>query len=231
VIVAIAVAGGIAVFVAWRLVARGRVSVWVAMGLVEGAAGVAALAARRAPLSPRVAPATAALAGLGAGVALYVATAAFVLVVRRWPVFDRHVAEIYDQRKGLSLPVALVVAAGVTAAGEELFWRGLVQGRLATTLGWTGAAIVTWAAYVLANAASRSLPILAGAVVSGAVWGALALWTHGVLASLLCHALWTALMLSFPPGGTRARRPEAGAGQTGRDGNGNHRPDPYGAAS
>ncbi len=204
-IIGIAVAGGLGVFVAWRLVALRKTSVWVALGLVEGAAGLAALAAGRTPLSPRVAAGWAALAGLGAGAALYGATVAFVLVVRRWPPFDRHVAEIYDQRKGLSLPAALVLAAGVTAAGEELFWRRLVQGRLAESIGWTMGALVTWGAYIVANAASRSLPILAGAIVSGAVWGVLALWTHGVLASLLCHSLWTALMLAFPPGGAQAR--------------------------
>ena len=197
--------GALAVLVAWRLVAAGRASVWVAMGCVEGAAGVATLAARRASLSPEVPPVWAAVAGIGAGLALYLATAAFVVIVRRWQVFDRHVAEIYDQRKGLSWPVALLLAAGVTAPAEELFWRGLVQGRLAEAIGWPLAALATWGIYVAVNAASESLPIVAGAIVSGAVWGALALWTHGVLASLLCHAVWTALMLSFPPGGDRGR--------------------------
>jgi len=206
VITAIAVAGAVAVFVGWRLVATGRTSVWVTMGAVEGAAGIAALVTARAPLSPQVAPGVAAAAGLGSGVALYLATAVFVLVVRRWPRFDRNVAEIYDQRKGLSLPLALILASGVTASGEELFWRGLFQGQMVTPVGWVGGALVTWGVYILANAASGSLPILAGAIVSGAVWGGLALWTHGVLASLLCHSAWTALMLSLPPGGARRRR-------------------------
>jgi membrane protease YdiL (CAAX protease family) len=120
-------------------------------------------------------------------------------------VFDRHVAEVYDQRKGLSLPTALVLAAGTTAMGEEFFWRGLFQSRLAATMGWPLAALVTWSAYVVANAASGSLPILAGGIVSGAVWGALALWTHGILASVLCHAVWTGLMVTFPPGGPSRR--------------------------
>lgn len=198
--------GGAAVFLAWGLVRRGSVSVWVAMSSVVGAAGLASLASGRIHLSPRVGLAWSAVAGVGAGVILYLATAAFVLIVRRWPVFDRHVAQIYDQRKGLALPVAMVLAALVVAPGEELFWRGLVQGRFAQAIGWPGATAITWGAYVAANAASGSLPILAGAVVSGAVWGALALWTRGVLASGLCHAVWTALMLAAPPGGPAARR-------------------------
>jgi membrane protease YdiL (CAAX protease family) len=138
---------------------------------------------------------------------LYVATAVFVLLVRRWASFDRHVEEIYDQRKGLPLSLALVLAALVVAPGEELFWRGLFQSRLAATTGWVVAAVLTWLIYIAANAASRSLPILFGALVSGAVWGALALWTRGVLASLLCHAVWTSLMLIFPPGGAKRSTP------------------------
>ena len=49
------------------------------------------------------------------------------------------------------------------------------------------------------NAASGFLALVAGAVVGGAVWGALAWWTHGVLAPLLCHGVWTGLMLVRPP--------------------------------
>jgi membrane protease YdiL (CAAX protease family) len=202
------IVGAIGVLVAWRLVVVGRVSVWSAMGVATGGAGLAALATGRLALSPKVSAGLSATAGVGVGVLLYLATAAFVLVVRRWPQFDRHVEEIYDQRKDVPLPLALVLAALVVAPGEELFWRGLFQWRLSGVMGWVGAAIVTWLVYVGVNAASQSLPILAGALVSGAVWGALALWTHGVLASLLCHTVWTSLMLVFPPGGTKRRMPD-----------------------
>jgi hypothetical protein len=200
----------VAVFVAWRLVALGRASIWPALTPVMAAAGIASVATGTLALSANVAVGLAAVAGLGAGLLLYLATAAFVLIVRRWHVFDQHVAEIYDQRRGLSLGLALLLAAAVNATGEELFWRGLWQSRLAVTIAWPAGAVVTWAAYILANMASRSLPIVAGAVVGGAVWGALALWTHGVLAPLLCHAVWTALMVAVPPGGPGPVRRRAG---------------------
>ena len=200
-------AGAAGVLLAWRLVVAGRVSVWAAMGTVSGGAGLAALAAGRLSLSPKVAWGWAASAGIGVGVLLYLATAAFVLLVRRWPQFDRHVEEIYDQRKGLSLPVALGLAALVVGPGEELFWRGLFQWRLAGATTWPVGALITWAVYLAVNTASESLPIVFGALVSGAVWGALALWTHGMLASLLCHTVWTGLMLVFPPGGAKRRAP------------------------
>ena len=206
-IVALMVVGGLAVLVAWLLVRAGRVSIWPAMSVTLGLLGAASVATGRVSLSDRVSVGAATAAGLTGGLGLYLATASFVLVVRRWPVFDRHVREIYDQRKGLSLGVALLLAAGVTGPAEEFFWRGLFQSRLAEAIGWVGASGVTWACYVVVNLASGNLPIIAGGVVAGAVWGGLALWTHGVLASLLCHVVWTALMLAIPPGRPQAGRP------------------------
>ncbi len=173
--VVIMAAGAAAVLVAWRLVASGRASIWAAMSGTVGAVGLAALATGKVSLSPRLSWPWAGAAGLGAGVALYLATAAFVLLVGRWPRFDRHVRAIYDQRKGLGLGPALLLAAGVNAPGEELFWRGLFQWRLARAAGWPAAAAATWAAYATVNLASENLPIVAGAVVGGAGWGALAL--------------------------------------------------------
>jgi membrane protease YdiL (CAAX protease family) len=198
--------GAIGVLGAWWLVRAGVLSVWVAMGTASGLAGLAALATGRLHLSGRFHWTRAGVIGAGSGALLYAATVAFVLIVRRWHVFDRHVAEIYDQRKGLPLAAALVLAAGIISPGEELFWRGLFQGRLTEPIGSALATLATWAAYVSANAASGSLAIFAGAVVSGAVWGALAGWTRGVLASVLCHSVWTGFMVAWPPGGPSRRK-------------------------
>ena len=66
-----------------------------------------------------------------------------------------------------------------------------------------GAAGITWLVYVATNSASASLPIIAGAVVGGALWGSLAVWSGGMLASLASHMLWTGLMLALPPGAGR----------------------------
>jgi membrane protease YdiL (CAAX protease family) len=205
IVFAIMAVGAAGVVVVWRLVAVGRLTIWTGQVAWFGAAGLAAVATGRVDLSPRVAWGWAVAGGVGAGAALYAATIAFVTVARRWPAFERHVDQIYDQRRGLSGAAAIVLAAAVVAPGEELFWRGLFQGRLALAVGWLSAAVLTWVAYVGANAASVSLPIVAAAIVSGAVWGGLALWTHGVLASVCCHALWTALMVAAPPSGPTDR--------------------------
>ena len=58
--------------------------------------------------------------------------------------------------------------------GEELFWRGITYRVGVDTLTTAGiAAVATCLLYVVANLPSRSLPIIAGAVVGGALWGAL----------------------------------------------------------
>ena len=200
----LAVAGAAAVAAGWRLVARGRVSIWLAQGVLLPVLAVLSLLTGLIAASARVRLPVAVLAGLGAGFALYLATIAFVAIVTRWwPAFTRGVTAIYGQQGRLSALAAAAIAALVAAPGGEIFWRGLVQPRLAATLGWTAAAAATYVAYVAANAASGNLPIAAGAVVAGGVWTALAWWTHGVAAGICCHALWTGLMVLVPPGGRR----------------------------
>jgi membrane protease YdiL (CAAX protease family) len=192
-------------FVAWRIVVVRKASVWGVMAMVTGTLGLASLATRDLEIVGHVGWAWAVGVGVATGLALYVATATFVLIVRRWPRFDRQVAEVYDLRKGLRLGTALLLVAGVYAPGEELFWRGLVQGAIGGALTPAAGAALSWLAYIIVNAASGSLAISAGAVVAGAIWTLLAFWSGGVLASILSHAIWTGLMLAAPPGGARRR--------------------------
>lgn len=201
----LAVIGGgvIAQAIAWRVVARGRGSVWTLMGPVLAACGVAAAAVRPPVATGRVGAAIAVPVAIGIGVVLYAGTLAFVGVATRWEPFRVQVAEQYAGVTRTRFPVVLVLALLVAVPGEELFWRGLVQPRLQSSLPVLSGPALAWLGYVLVNAMSRSLPFVAGAVVGGAVWGALALWTDGVLASIMCHGAWTALMLIRPPAPAR----------------------------
>jgi membrane protease YdiL (CAAX protease family) len=199
---AVMIAGALLELAAWRAVSWKAVSVWVAMGIVLPAIGIAALAVGEPSLSPAVSAGEAVAAGAAAGVALYLATRLFVVAIRPWRAFQRDSVELYARQAGLPLAVAVLLAAVVMAPGEELFWRGLFQAKLGDALdaldGRTAGAILAWAASVVTNLPSRNLAIIAGAVVGGAVWSALAWWTGGVLASIVCHSLWTALMLALP---------------------------------
>src|SRR5205809_4401654 len=196
---AVMIAGGLLELAAWWAVSWKGVSIWVAMGLALPAIGIAAVAVRAPSLSPAVSAGLAVAAGVSAGVGLYLATRLFVAAVRPWRTFQRHSVQTYARQAGLPLAAAIVLAAAVMAPGEELFWRGLFQAKLSVVLdGRTAGAGVTWLAFAVANLPSRNLAIVAWAVVGGAVWSALAWWTGGVLASMVCHSVWTALMLGFP---------------------------------
>ena len=199
------VAGTLAEMVGWWLVAsRGR-DVWRLMPVVLGAMGVAAVFARRPVWAEGVTAATALAAGIASGLVLYVGTRAFVWVAAHWGPFRRAVVEKYAEAATVPFATSLALSVLVMVPSEELFWRGLFQGRLSVAMGAATAAGLTWIVYVVANGPSRSLPILAGAIVGGALWTGLAWWSGGVLASLGSHILWTGAMLALPPGAGRRR--------------------------
>lgn len=197
--IALAVGGPVAVAAAWSVVRVRGASVWVAMGATLGVLAIPVLVTGRVRVAAETSAWTAVGVGLLAGALLYLATVAFMAVAGRWPPLAGHTARLYDQRAGLPPEMALAIAVLVVVPGEELLWRGLLQGLLAGPLGPVGAAAAAWVAYVLANAMSGSVPILLGAVVGGAAWAALALWSGGVAAPMACHAVWTTLMIVRPP--------------------------------
>lgn len=196
---AVIVAGFVAEVVAWWLVARGR-DVWTTITPVLATMGLAALIVGPPAWSSEVDPSLAIVVGLVVGAVLYLATRVAMLVLSRWRTFRRHALEMYRKQGGRSLALALVLSLALSVPGEELFWRGLVQGELAPAMdGRVGAAAaISWVAFVLANLPSANLAIAAGAIVGGGAWVALAWWSGGVLASLACHVVWTGLMIGSP---------------------------------
>ena len=196
---ALTAAAPVAVMAAWALVRGGRTSVWTAMAAVLGSLGIASLLTGQVRAGEQPPAWVGVLLGVGAGVALYLATAVFLSLARGWRTLGRHAAELYTRRGDLSVTAAVVVAAGISAGGEELLWRGVVLGVAVGAFGDVAGAVLAWGLYVVANTVSGSVAILLAAVVGGAVWTALALWTGGVAASVACHAVWTALMIALPP--------------------------------
>lgn len=213
--VALTAAAVICVASAWLLVRRGRFSIWGAMGSVTGALGVVALLVGRVRGATELSILAAAVVGLLAGAVLYGATAAFMFAAIRWRPLRPQAEGIYGLRGERSVVVALAVAGLVVAPGEEIVWRGVVQPLFAGWFGAVAGAVLAWGLYVGVNLVARSIPILLGAVVGGAVWAALALWTGGVVAAIGCHVVWTSLMIVLPPvpGGSsvRGRMAEGGS--------------------
>ena len=201
----ILVAGLVAQMLAWRLVARGR-DVWRTLPPLLAVMGVVALLVGRT--LPRPDPAGSSVPGaagvlvIGAatGILLFLATRVFVAIAIHVPAFARQTEAAYGRTAGTDRGRELLFTLALAVPGEELFWRGLAYRWGAAELrSAVAAAVLVWLAYVVGNVASRSLPIVAGALVGGALWGALAWWSGGVLAPLASHILWTGSMLVFPP--------------------------------
>jgi membrane protease YdiL (CAAX protease family) len=58
-----------------------------------------------------------------------------------------------------------------------LFWRGVVLPELSASTSVALGAVLAWAAWVAVDATWGSIPLLAGAVVGGALWAGLATWS------------------------------------------------------
>jgi membrane protease YdiL (CAAX protease family) len=200
--------GALAEAIGWRLVATRRAMVWRLMPVIFLVMGIAAVAVRRPVAATEVGNGTALAVGLASGLLLYIGTRVFVVIADRWEPFRRDVLEKYGQAGEVTLRRSLVLSLAIMVPAEELFWRGLFQARLDQSLTALAAGAWTWLAYIGVNLSSGSLPIIAGAVVGGALWAGLAVWSGGMLASICSHMLWTGLMLALPPGAGRGGRAE-----------------------
>ncbi len=83
----------------------------------------------------------------------------------------------------------------VVAPGEELFWRGLVQGRLARRLGPRKAAVATVVLYGLAHVPTGNLGVTGAAVGLGSTLSLLRARGAGLERLALIHAMWVVPML------------------------------------
>jgi membrane protease YdiL (CAAX protease family) len=196
---AIMAMGTVAEMIGWWMVSSGRRDVWRLMPVVLGGMGIAAAVVRPPVAATETSASVAAVVGLASGIALFAGTRVFVWVAAHWSSFRRDVVQKYQEAAEIPLARSLALSLLIMVPAEELFWRGLYQGRVSLSVAAGAAAVIAWLGYVVANAPSRSLPIIAGAIVGGALWGGLAWWSGGVLASLASHILWTGLMLAFPP--------------------------------
>ena len=107
-------------------------------------------------------------------------------------------ASMFARFETRTLPAAVVLAL-LVAPAEELFWRGVVQERLAARLGrWRGVAATTAIATAVSLATGEPLLALATAPTYAA-WGALAAWRGSLVGPIVSHAAWTLLVAVLAP--------------------------------
>ena len=129
---------------------------------------------------------------VGAGLAAIFIVGA--LVVRNVAVLADRVESILTYARTGWWPgvLALTVANGVA---EEIFFRGALQPALPQRLQLPGTVVI----YALVTMATGNIMLGAASVVLGVIVGLQRRSTDGILAPVLTHVTWSALMLVFLP--------------------------------
>jgi uncharacterized protein len=200
---AVLVVGVLAQVIVWRVVVRGRVPFWPATATTFAVIGIASLLAGDPSCCRETEVALACGVGVVSGLVFYGATRVVVDLASRHPLLHRAVADVYRRSQETTFVTVLALTLVIAVPGEELFWRGFVLPELSDATGSLTGALLTWAAAVGVNAAWASAPLLAGAVVGGALWTGLATWSGGFVAPIASHLVWTGLMLVWPPPAAR----------------------------
>jgi uncharacterized protein len=189
----------VAVWLAAALVAP-LVGIWWAVGGAAIVLGGAVAWVAGSSLRPLLTPAPRLVAlGLIAGAATVAASyALYPLLVRLAPWATLEAELLYAAFRAPSLLVASVVLVPVIV-GEELVWRGVVQGTLSRRLGPWGAAWTAGALYALVSVAIGSPLLALVSLAMGLVWGLLRAWTGSLVPTLVAHLVWNAVVLLWLP--------------------------------
>jgi uncharacterized protein len=111
----------------------------------------------------------------------------------------KNIDAVYGFRGGASTMRIAFLMAVVIGPGEELFWRALLQRRLAGRFGeWKGFAAAT-SLYTAVHLASGNLILVLAAMVCGIFWGLLYLRFKSPLINMVSHTVWDiAVFIIYP---------------------------------
>lgn len=143
-------------------------------------------------------------ADLASGVVSALALAAFFHVggwfLRLlWPQAGGHIGAVYGLDPTVPLGIVAVALLLVIGPGEELFWRLLVQQRLAGLLGPARGWIWTTAIYGLIHIVTGNPVLVLAALVAGAFWGWMWWRWRRPWSIIVSHALWDVVMFVIWP--------------------------------
>ncbi len=178
----------------------GQLGLWPAIGSAAVALGLMVLifdgsyAREMLRPSPRLL-----LLGCAAGAAMAAATyLLYPVSVRLLPFLAADTAQLYAAFRGPSRALASAALFPVIL-GEELVWRGAVQGTLVRRFGAARGIVLAAVVYALVHAPTGSPVLVAAALGCGLVWGALRTSTGSLMPTLVAHLLWDGLVLLWLP--------------------------------
>lgn len=173
---------------------------WLGLGSTAIIVGAIALSLEWRQLQPmlRVRPAHVAL-GIGTGVAMVLATRALYVPVSNWlPFVNAETVKLYAAL-GTRPPAVYGLLIVPIALGEEVVWRGVVQGALQRRCNPVTAAVLAAALYAVAQVPVGVPTLTLTALACGLVWGLLRAATAGIVAPFLAHLVWDEVMFFVAP--------------------------------
>lgn len=178
--------------VVWTVAFRGRSHFWQKMAVGVGTMGALALAAnpelRSARNRPRLRDVP---VGLATAAALYGIFRVGDRFARRvMPTGAEDIADVYERRKMASRRFIAPALALVIAPGEELFWRGLVNGYLMQRLGRVRGSALGAVIYGGIHLITGNLTLSGAAGIAGAFWSLQYLFQGRLSPVIVSHVAW-----------------------------------------
>jgi len=115
------------------------------------------------------------------------------------PGAKTQVGGIYSLGTGANKVFIFLLLFFITGPGEEIFWRGFFQDRLMERWGNVTGYLMTTALYAGVHVFSWNLMLILAALVAGAFWGFLYFWKRDLLAQIVSHSFWSAVILAVAP--------------------------------
>jgi len=115
------------------------------------------------------------------------------------PGAQGQVGGIYSLGVGTERVLIFLLLCFVTGPGEEIFWRGFLQGRLMARWGPGRGFALTTLIYGGVHVFSLNLMLILAALVAGAFWGGLYLWRRDLTLVIVSHSLWSAFIFAVAP--------------------------------
>jgi CAAX protease family protein len=109
------------------------------------------------------------------------------------------VGAIYYLGAGGNKALVFLLLFFITGPGEEIFWRGFLQGRLMARRGRFSGYVITTLLYAGVHVFSWNLVLILAALVAGSFWGLLYLWKRDLLIQIVSHSFWSAVIFAVAP--------------------------------